>query len=92
VSANKKNGYELFNFEILDSVKPSINGKSTYQRLLIRRIPPKGEKVISVCRICEDYMAENGIEKDLNECAKCELEFVIGDMRYTEEAERETGN
>jgi hypothetical protein len=66
-----------FNFEILDSVKPSINGKNTYQRLLIRRLPATGEKVLSICAICESWMKENGMEKDLNECDKCELECVI---------------
>jgi hypothetical protein len=65
------------NFEILDSVKPSVNGKDKYQRLLIKRIPSTGEKVISVCKICEDYMAEHGKKKDFNECEKCELEFVV---------------
>ena len=66
-----------FNFEILDSVKPSINGKDTYQRLLIRRVPATGEKVVSICKICETWMTENGKEKDLNECDRCELRVVF---------------
>jgi hypothetical protein len=70
---------DLFNFEILDSVKPSVNRKDTYQRLLIKRIPRNGEKVISICKICEVWMAENGREKNLDECDECELEGVIAE-------------
>ena len=74
-----KNDTDLlpFNFEILDSVKPSINGKDTYQRLLIRRVPATGEKVVSICKICEAWMAENENEKDLDECDRCELQVVF---------------
>ncbi|MDR0586033.1 MAG: hypothetical protein LBG26_02215 [Treponema sp.] len=57
-------------FEIIGTVKPSVNGKNTYQRILIRRIPSK-EKVFSLCSLCE-YR-----ETDRSQCENCELEAVI---------------
>jgi hypothetical protein len=74
----------LFNFEILDTVKPRINGKDTYQRILIRRVPSTGEKVISICKICEDYMAERGEKRDLNECDRCALEVEYKDVVFSD--------
>jgi hypothetical protein len=63
---------ELFTFEILGMCKPSVNGKDTYQRLLIRRIPPK-EKVFSICRLC-------GLWKtDRIKCENCEVEVIVED-------------
>jgi hypothetical protein len=57
-------------FEIIDSVKPSINGKSTYQRLLIRRIPPK-EKVLSICELCGLWKTNSG------KCQNCEVDVIV---------------
>jgi hypothetical protein len=58
-----------FNFEILGTVKPSVNGKDKYQRLFIRRVPPK-QKFISLCDLC-------GYRMDGDECEKCEIEAVL---------------
>jgi hypothetical protein len=62
--------YVSIEFEILGTIKPSVNGKNTYQRVLIRRIPPK-EKVISICDLCEFR------ETDRSECENCEIEAII---------------
>jgi hypothetical protein len=55
-------------FEILDSVKPSVNGKDKYQRLLIRRVPPR-QKFISLCDICD--------HEGWDMCETCEIEAVL---------------
>ncbi|MDR2049080.1 MAG: hypothetical protein LBP69_06470 [Treponema sp.] len=66
----KKQQFTELGFEIIGTVKPSVNGKDTYQRLLIKRIPPK-EKVISICELCKLW------ETDSSECENCEIEVVI---------------
>jgi hypothetical protein len=64
-------GYAV-DFELLDSVKPSINGKNTFQRLLIRRVGHQKEKFISLCSLCE-------IEPGSKECKECEMKlYVLG--------------
>jgi hypothetical protein len=57
-------------FEILDSVKPSINGKNVFQRILIRRIGRRSEKIISLCNLCE-------VRKGSRECDNCEMEAYV---------------
>jgi hypothetical protein len=56
-------------FEIIGAYKPSVNGKDKYQRLLIKRIPPK-EKVISICELCEFW------KTDRSEYERCEVEAI----------------
>jgi hypothetical protein len=57
-------------FEIVGACKPSVNGKDTYQRLLIKRIPPK-EKVISVCEL---LCGRGG--RECEKCESCEVEAI----------------
>jgi hypothetical protein len=58
------------NFEIIGACKPSVNGKDAYQRLLIKRIPPK-EKVVPIYEL---LCGSGGSECE--KCESCEVEIV----------------
>jgi hypothetical protein len=64
-------------FELLDSVKPRVDGKDKFQRFLIKRAYK--EKVFSVCSLCD--LAESA--GDSPECIRCEItaEEIEGDIK-----------